>query len=161
MRERLRCGFTMLELMAVLLVVAILATIAVPSVADRIVMAQVSDALGLTTFVKAGVQNQYSLTQVLAPSNQAALLPPSNLIVSNVVSDVSVQNGTITITFGNQANPRIRGHLLTLRPAVVPNYPQVPITWICAHAAVPTNMVVNDTDLTNLPNSELPYICRG
>jgi type IV pilus assembly protein PilA len=156
-----RAGFTMLELLAVMLVVAILATIAVPSVADRIVMSQVSDGLTLTAFVKSAVQAEYTLTQKFPVNNVEVSLPPSDHIVSNVVADIAVQNGAINITFGNQANPRIRRHVLTLRPAVVPNYPQVPITWVCARAPVPTNMVVNGTDLTDLPNGELPFICRG
>ncbi len=160
MGQLLRRGFSMLELMAVLLVIAILATIAIPSVSNSIVMGQVSDALTLSTFVKTAVQSYYAQTQKMPASNAAMSLPPADNIVSNWVSNMAVANGVITITFGNQANPRIRGKLLTLRPAVVTGYPQVPITWLCAHAAVPTNMTAMGTDQTNIPSAELPYLCR-
>jgi type IV pilus assembly protein PilA len=155
-----RRGFSMLELMAVLLVIAILTTIAIPSVSNSIVMGQVSDALTLSTFVKTAVQNYYAQTQKLPASNATVSIPPANDIVSNWVSNLAVANGVITITFGNQANPRLRGRLLTLRPAVVTGYPQTPITWLCAHAAVPTNMTAIGTDQTNIPSAELPYLCR-
>lgn len=146
--------------MAVLLVVAILSTIAIPSFADRIIMGQITDALTLSTIAKTAVSSAYLQTQVLPANNAAAGLPPSDHIVSNVVSDITVQNGVITITFGNQANPKVRGKILTLRPAVVPGYPQVPIAWLCANAPVPTNMSVSGTDKTNIPVSELPTGCR-
>ena len=46
MRGRISHGFTLIELMIVIAIISILATMAVPSFQDRVIRAQVSEAKG-------------------------------------------------------------------------------------------------------------------
>jgi type IV pilus assembly protein PilA len=155
-------GFTAIELMIMLLVVAILAAIAVPNYSEQIAAGQVTQAMPLASVAENGVTTQYNVTHQFPANNAAALLPPANFIVSNYVSSVNVDSGgAVTLTFGNQANGRLKGKFLSFRPAVVPAYPQVPIAWICGMANVPAQMTVNGENKTNLTVAELPFSCRA
>ena len=51
--------------------------------------------------------------------------------------------------------------MLTLRPAIVPGYQAVPISWICNEVAVPGNMEVRGENATNIAMEWLPVECRG
>jgi type IV pilus assembly protein PilA len=153
-------GFTLIELMVVIAIIGIMASLAVPSFQDRIIRAQVSEGLGLADFAKQAVATYYAKTHNLPQDNEAAGLPPANRIVGNNVSSVMVHSGAIDITFGNQANHNLAGKTLTVRPATVTEYPQVPIAWICGMAAVPQKMTVNGANATDLPGPHLPLDCR-
>jgi len=153
-------AFTAIELMVMLLVVAILAAIAVPNYSEQIASAQVVQSITLAAIAENGVAAYYATKHAFPEDNAAALLPPANFIVSNYVSSLTVQNGAVTLGFGNQANGHLKGKFLSIRPAIVPAYPQVPIAWICGMANVPAQMTVNGENKTNLTLAELPYSCR-
>ena len=159
MRTRTR-GFTMLELMAVVAVVR-LATLALPSYFDRIVRDQIKAALPLAEVAKPPIAASWSAAQIFPVDNVAAGLPPAEKIVANYVSAVAVENGAISLTFGNRANKAIAGKILTLRPAVVEDAPIVPIAWACGYAEAPDRMTVNGANLTNIPEQLLPPECRA
>jgi type IV pilus assembly protein PilA len=154
-------GFTMVELMAVLAVIAILATFAVPSYFDRIVRDQIKAALPLAEIAKQPIATSWSSAQIFPADNAAAGLPPADKIVANYVSAVAVENGAIHLTFGNHANKAIAGRTLTLRPAVVQDAPIVPIAWECGNAEAPDRMTVNGVNLTDVPEALLPIECRA
>lgn len=153
-------GFTLIEVMVAMAVVAILAMMAVPSFQDRIIRAQVVEGMELAALAKKAVAAHYAGTSELPEDNEEASLPPPDRIVGTRVSRVAVEEGAIVITFGNQANGSLAGKKLSLRPAVVEGYPQVPIAWICAAAAVPAKMTVHGTDHTDIPPAQLPLECR-
>jgi type IV pilus assembly protein PilA len=151
----------MVELMAVLAVIAILATFAVPSYFDRIVRDQIKAALPLAEIAKQPIASSWSLAQTFPADNASAGLPPAEKIVANYVSAVAVENGAIHVTFGNRANRAIAGRILTLRPAVVEDAPIVPIAWVCGYAEAPDKMTVSGVNLTNVPAALLPVECRA
>jgi type IV pilus assembly protein PilA len=101
------------------------------------------------------------MLQTFPPNNAAAGLPPADKIVSDSVSSVAVQDGSIHITFGNRANGVINGKLLTLRAAVVEDAPIVPVTWVCGYAEAPEKMTLHGQNQTNIPASFLPFACRS
>lgn len=153
-------GFTLVELMIVVSIVALLATLALPSFSDRTVRAQVVEAATFSDFVKQAVQGYYATRHEMPPNNAAAGLPPSDKIVSTLVSQVSVTDGAVVITFGNRVNPQLIGKKLTLRPAIVEDAPVVPISWICAGARSPDKMKLLGVDHTDVPARLLPLNCR-
>jgi type IV pilus assembly protein PilA len=160
--ERGPCrGFSMMELAAVLAVMAILATLAIPSMLDRIVREQVKAALPLADIAKRPIGLAWSAGIGLPADNEAAGLPVADKIVSNYISSLKVQDGAIHLTFGNQANATLRGKVLTLRPAVVADAPVVPIAWICGNADVPGKMTVQGVDLTDVDARLLPFECKS
>ena len=153
-------GFTLIELMIVIAIITILTTMAVPSFQDRVIRAQVSEGLALADFVKQAIVAQYAKSHRLPKDNAAAGLPPPDRIVGNYVTSIAVQEGGIVITFGSQSNRYLVGKKLSLRPAVVENYPMVPIAWVCGLAGVPDKMKVMGSNETNLPLPHLPIDCR-
>ncbi len=154
-------GFTMIEMVMIMSVIAILALMAVPTLIDRNVRLQVQEAMSLASLAKNGVNAFYGAKNELPQSNEEALVPPKEKIISNLVTEVSVDNGAVTITFGNNINASVAGKHLTLRPAIVKDTPSVPVSWLCHNAAVPKGMTVEGTNRTDMPPKWLPPECRG
>lgn len=156
-----QAGFTLIELMIVVSIVGILATMALPSYQDRVIRAQVGDGIALSEFVRQSVAAHYSRHKRMPADNAAAGLPKPQEIVGNYVDEISVSEGTVTIVYGNRANRHLQGMKLALRPAVVPNQPVVPIAWVCGNASVPDRMVLPGLgNATTLASTQLPIDCR-
>lgn len=153
-------GFTMVELMVVLGIVAILALMTIPSLLEKAARDQVAEALPVAEVAKLPVAASWLAVQALPADNAAAGLPAADRIVGNYVSAVSVHDGAIDITFGNRASGSLKGKILTLRPAVVANSPIVPIAWVCGNASVPAKMTVKGVNRTDVPALYLPLRCR-
>jgi type IV pilus assembly protein PilA len=153
-------GFTIIEMMVVVGVVAVLALMLVPAYTDRLVREQVNEALPLAEVAKKPVADAWAAVQAFPADNAAASLPPREKIVSDLVSGVAVESGSIHVTFGNRANNLLKGKVLTLRPAVVEDAPVVPVTWLCGFAAVPDKMAAKTPNRTSVPKGYLPVKCR-
>ena len=157
-----RCrGFSMLEIMVALAIVAIVATLSLPSMFTSIVRDQIVQAMPLASIAKKPVEAAWVAVQAFPADNAAAGLPAPEKIVNNYISAVSVVNGAIQVTFGNSAHPDIKGKVLTLRPAVVEDAPIVPVAWVCGYAAVPEGMTAKGDNLTTVPGNVLPLNCRA
>jgi type IV pilus assembly protein PilA len=154
-------GFSIVEMMIVVGVVATLALMTLPSYIEKSVRDQVAEALPLADLAKLPVSLAWALAQPLPADNAAAGLPPADKIVSNYVSGVTVQDGAIHMTFGNRASNSIKGKVLTLRPAVVADAPVVPVAWVCGNAAAPDKMTVKGVNRTDVPLLFLPFKCRS
>ena len=151
----------MLELLVVMSVVAVLALMAVPNLQDQTIRNQIAEALPLADLAKSPIVATWANLQVLLPDNPSASLPVADKIVNNFVSALVVENGAIHITFGNRVNRRIKGKILTVRPAIVEDAKVVPITWICGYAKAPDKMTIKGDNKTNLPTAYLPLGCRA
>jgi type IV pilus assembly protein PilA len=156
-----RDGFTMVEMMVVVGIIAILALIAAPSFQNQIVRDQINAALPLADIVKTPIASSWAATQSFPSDNAGARLPSSDKIVNNYISSVLVHDGAIHITFGNRANGLINGKILTIRPAVVEDAPVVPVAWVCGTAEGPSKMTVKGENKTNIPSGYLPFTCRA
>lgn len=153
-------GFTLIELMAVVAVIAILAMIALPNMQDRVVRAQIVEAVPIADIAKPGIVAAWQATKSLPADNAALGLPQADKIVGNLVRSVMVDNGAIHIVFGNKANNALQGKTLTLRPAIVEDAPVVPVAWLCGHSKAPQKMVAQGADKTDVPERYLPMNCR-
>jgi type IV pilus assembly protein PilA len=153
-------GFSMMEILVVIAIVAILATLAVPGYLDKIVRDQIVEALPLADIAKSPLAGSWTALQTFPADNAAAGLPAPDKIVNNFVSSVLVRNGAIDLTFGNRASGVIKGKVLTLRAAVVEDAPIVPVTWVCGYAKAPEKMTVQSADRTNVAARYLPLKCR-
>lgn len=157
---RSEAGFTIVEMMVVVGVVAILALMMIPTYHERFIRDQIVEALPLADIAKRPIAASWAAAQSLPADNAGAGLPSNDKVVSNLVSSLSVEGGAIHITFGNRANNLIKGKVLTLRPAVMEDAPIVPVAWVCGFAAGPDKMTLKGANKTDIPMSYLPLKCR-
>ncbi len=154
-------GFTLLEMMVVIGIVAILALMAIPTYQNKFIRDQIAEALPLADIAKPAVALSWAALQTFPADNAAAGLPVAEKIVNNYITSVAIQGGAINITFGNKVNNVILGKVLTLRPAVVEDAPIVPVTWVCGYATAPEKMTAKGENKTNVPPGYLPIRCRS
>jgi type IV pilus assembly protein PilA len=154
-------GFSMIELLLVILIIGILIAMTVPGLKETAMRKQVKEGLPLADVAKRGVETVYAVSGKMPANNADAGVPPPDKIISAMVTSVTVKDGAVTLLFGNSAGDSIKGKKLTLRPAIVPGYPTVPASWICADVDVPPKMELKGVDETDIPIAWRPVECRG
>lgn len=154
-------GFTLVELMIVIAIMGVLATMAVPTYQERFIRAQVGEALALADFAKDSVNAYYRVNKRMPKSNAEAGLPPPDKIVGNYVTALEVADGAIHVKLGHRVNKNAAGKVLSLRPAAVVAHPQVPLAWNCGAADPPAAMKAFGANQTDLPSQYLPVDCRS
>lgn len=133
LRPRLSAGFTLIELMIVVAIIAILAAIAIPAYQDYTIRAQVSEGMSLATGAKAAVWDFVSNTGRYPPNNQSAGLATSSSISGTYVSGVDATGGQVTVSFsGKKANQAIQSQQLILSPITGAGS----ITWSCTRSSL-------------------------
>ncbi|MCC6592247.1 MAG: pilin [Xanthomonadales bacterium] len=109
-------GFTLIELMIVVAIIAILAAIAIPAYQDYTIRAQVSEGLSLASGAKSAISEYYQNRGAFPATNTRANLALSTEIRGNFVTQTDVTNGVITIAYGDQSHSKILASTLRLSP---------------------------------------------
>ena len=137
-------GFTLVELMVVMLIIAILAAIALPAYQDYTIRSQVSEGSVLADGAKTAVTEYYSNKGSPPGSNASAGLASSTSIQGKFTTSLQVVGGVITATYGNRANTAISGSSLSFSPVF--NTAKGSTVWTCKSA---------------IASKWLPTICRS
>ncbi len=152
-------GFTLIELMVVMAVIAILATLAMPSGLNQRLRLQVVDAAHMADTIRQDVTNYYNRYHKFPSNNHKAGLPAPELLIGNKVTRIEIENGAIHITLGNKVYKSLQDKILTLRPAVVTGSPASPISWLCGFDTPVPGMTAVGINKTDLEEAIVPSSC--
>ncbi|MUV13827.1 pilin [Noviluteimonas gilva] len=136
-------GFTLIELMIVVAIIAILAAIAIAQYQDYAIRAQVSEGASLADGVKSSIAEYYQNLGRFGTDNQSFGLATPVSISGRYVSQLDASNGIIDVTFGGTSHANIQGQHLIFSPIIHTGS----IEWVCNRS-------------NTLSEKYVPPICR-
>lgn len=133
---RKQSGFTLIELMIVIAILAILLAIAIPAYQDYSVRARVSEGLNMASSAKMAV-SEHRLSEGTFPANNAAAGYQTG--ISTLVANIVIANGTITVTYSGDARLSTAANgTLTLVPTMGGGSA---VQWNCVAGTIPVKYV--------------------
>lgn len=138
-------GFTLIELMIVVAIIAILAAIAISQYQDYVIRTQVAEGASLAAGMKPAItefHNTYGRFATGANQSYGLALPTS--ISGKYVGQVDATGGVITATYGNEANQKLQGEDLVFSPLTRAGS----MEWVCNRS-------------NTLKEKYVPTVCRN
>ena len=127
--KKIQRGFTLIELMIVVAIIGILASLAIPAYQAYTIRAQISEGLNLAGPLKNAIASYHNETGTFPSDNAEAALEPGASYQGHYVESLTINDGVVEILYGNDANKLISGQHVTL--TAIPNDGSV--AWDCAN----------------------------
>ncbi|MEX0900572.1 MAG: type II secretion system protein [Gammaproteobacteria bacterium] len=150
-------GFTLIELMIVVAIMGIIATMAIPNMIPQLTRAKMVEINEVTAAIKPQIVGYYREHGRFPRNNAEAGLPPPDKLISTYIAAIEVVGGALHV------QTRSIGHgydgVISIRPQVVDGSPRSPVTWICGHRPAADGLTAVGDNRTTIRGGGLPFHC--
>ncbi len=164
--NKVQKGFTLIELMIVVAIIGILASLAISAYQTYTVRAQIAEGLNMAVSAKVPVVDAYNMNgEPPADRQEAGMSILATSTKGRYVAQVDIIMGRVDVTMGNFVHADVSGDIVTFTPYLTPSGG---IVWRCGSATPPTGAVLlngnGNATVYQAPTVEaryLPSSCRN